>query len=141
MFVDRKPFIYVWRPTYWLLATIRTFFSADIRRDVHGMHDRLCACESGISQLADRLTLVGRQMQDVQTAIHNLQTSLVDAQQSSNSQISEVRNCVNSIGSDAHRQWEALERLLLCLLSEPAPRFDTDATVRRYEPGVQHPEL
>jgi hypothetical protein len=88
MFVDHKPFIYVWRPSYRFLTLVREFFVAGTRTDI------------------ERLSAQCRELSaTVATLQHDLSRALL---------------LVEDLRGRSDMQWQALERLLLCALREPA---------------------
>lgn len=206
MFIDRKPFLYLWRPAYRLLILLREFFvsgtrldSATLMRRTDGMQWQLAELNRSIlnlgiefheaqrrsaeahrqsmetirqsleayrqsvaverrrsaeahQQLLDayrELVVEGQgrsaeaQRQLAAHMDHLVQSLLTDSQRTTleeldrrltphiedsrrtfSTQLTEIRSLQGTVlaaGNEASRQWAALERLLLCVMQEPAP--------------------
>jgi septation ring formation regulator EzrA len=131
MFVDRKPFIYVWRPLYRFAERARQFALATLRTDVAQSESRLKAdltqIRRDIAYLSDRTSALRTEIDHARLMLAQLQqsavahaTELAQTRASMEAQLGQVRTAVETANADAHRQWEAMERLVLFVSSERA---------------------
>jgi uncharacterized coiled-coil protein SlyX len=129
LFIDHKPFLYIWRPTYRLLLAAREFFTRDIGATQATIIDSQQHCVQRIREL------------EASTAEANSQIRQLIGELSAQSrEINQLMQRIRTLEGAAEGQWTSVEKLLLCTLSEPtAPgsdwsRLSADST---HEPAVK----
>ena len=148
MLVDRKPFIYLWRPMYRMLCLIRGFFTAETRADAMRVNTELQACRGDIAILAQSVVILKGQTDVLRGQIEEIRervnAGISETQHLSVKQIDEISRifaAMQSAESDVRKQWSAIERLLMCVLAEPASYPAGNLDTRQGTPGETSAEV
>jgi hypothetical protein len=128
-FLDKKPFIFLWRPIYrHILERLKDSFLAEplIRMDhMSSQIEDVRAGLSGRADLASRIALVERQNEAARSDLAHRMESLQQQTRELIGRFSSVEqhhrsilDRVSAMEQENRRQWEVLEQLLLAFLSD-----------------------
>jgi len=131
MFLDRKPLLYLWRPTYRVIIVgivwpVLQRIKQVLFSDLDGMSDRICAVQSAQEQLRRDLDMIARQMSAVQASLIDQQAVI----QASLHQQQRIATEVSAMESEHRKCWLATQSLLLSMFSTPSGQREGPISLR-----------